>query len=634
MKDDTTDPVTLCAGNFDPEHPYYLLELDHRMNQTWPAMDFNSAEKNVVVTSVNVKSEHPESYYYEKFNYPMKPGEKQMLDFGEAYYADEDFKTLIQVAVTDKKVDGNTSKYMIWVVRGERSDSEVEMGVDLFYGMHQDEAHNAAENDLAVNKSTLYQAEERTLANGTAVMDDPANPGNRIEDLRVKDLWGTRYLDENGLMHVYPEIVDNEKVLYKDTSNGTLAVADTLPSGDQYKAMTKIKGFQSKTYLYTTTLPMSARYVTVDLSKLGSGAVDHASVVYNNAYYHVDSADNADPIKPTPDAQLNALVDVPLKQGERVGYIFVTVHPDLGDGLTKDDQVYKDNATTYVIRVKRLNNEAFANIWVTDTEYTGSDVGKNNRPDHYEQMWLMHDVDTPKTEFQGVRDMYDSGVNLVTGKVMDKNGKLPGEEGYINTYANETAISDLIDMTWDRNGTLSDNVAVTEGTQPHRTYVSDAKTPFVDYGVMVSSLDTYIYLNAEALHTNVDGSNDDYYIIIEEYGVEYPQQVDSRTYNGGKTPGWIHDAKFRLDPSKDGTQVFQFTIVNETTNTMGVYFLHVFREHDSDVLKVQTKLTGSVQTAATRVPVTDGDKLLPNFSTEIDPDGNGYKNDFEAKITV
>lgn len=64
-------------------------------------------------------------------------------------------------------------------------------------------------------------------------------------------------------------------------------------------------------------------------------------------------------------------MDIQLKQAEQVSYLFVTVHPDLktGDGLHKDDDFYKENATTYVIRIKRLNTEAFQNIWVTDTEF-------------------------------------------------------------------------------------------------------------------------------------------------------------------------------------------------------------------------------------------------------------------------
>ncbi|MCM1296082.1 MAG: hypothetical protein NC311_11120 [Muribaculaceae bacterium] len=647
VKDKNTTPPTMCASNFDPQHPYYLLELDHRMNQTWLKMDFDPAKLNVVVTSANVKANNPESYYYDVFNYTMKPGEKQLFDFGEAYYADEDFKTLLQVTVTDKSVpNGNVSKYMIWVVRGERSWAATsQMGVDLFYGMSEDESRAAAENDLAVSKAGLTQAEERTLANGTAVMEP--TPGILVEDLSLKDLWGTRYLEDrdgdgNFETYVYPGIIDNDKFLYRDTSdgqpyhNGQLKIVDVVPSG--VTALNRVTGFSTNTYLYTTTLPMSARYVTVDLTKLGSGAMDHASVVYNNAYYHVDPDSQPDPIKPTPDATLDALVNIPLKQGERVSYIFVTVHPDLGDGttLTKDDQYYKDNATTYVIRVKRLNNEAFANIWVTDTEFTmdGGTVTHANRPDHYEQMWLITDENDMKRPIVDVRGMYTGGVLDTSKKVTDANGKRPGEVGYVDTYASDAAVADLVDMTWDKNGALSDGTPITTGTQPHNIYVSDIKSPFVDYGVMVSSLDTYIYLNAEAFGTKPDGSNDDYYIIIEEYGVENPQQVDSRTYRGGTSRGRVDNAKFRLDPSKDGTQVFQFTIVNERTNTTGVYFLHVFRDHDTEVKTVQTKLVGKIATAATRVPVTDAEKADLDYGTKIDPDGNGYRNDFKAKITI
>lgn len=438
------------------------------------------------------------------------------------------------------------------------------------------------------------------------------------EDLTLRDLWGTRYIDIDGTMKVYPGIIDNDKKFYRN-SKGELVVADVLPSNETFTELTRVSGFNTLSYLYTTTLPMSARYVTLDLSKFGNHAADHASVVYNNAYYHTDAANEAaaaagtpiDPIDPVPDAALDARVNVPLKSGERVSYIFVTVHPDLGDPatLTKDDASYKQNATTYVIRVKRLNNEAFQNIWVTDTEYKDDTV--NNRPSHYEQMWLMRDTTKPKQEYNDVR------------------GKYAG--------ADDDTLADWIDITWLADGTdnkyddknnLISSMPATKGEQLHNIYDNDLTHGYTDYGAMVSTLDTYILLNAEAFGTAVDGTNEDYYIIIEEYGVNDPQHLDSRTYNGGTSRGRVTDAKFRLDPSKD-EQIFQFTIVNEKTGTMGVYFLHVYREHTEE-LKVQTKLVGTIQTAATRVPVADHEKGDP----KIDPTGDGYKNDFEAQISV
>ena len=618
-KDDGTKETVTCAPNFAPKHPYYLLTLDHRLNKAW--LKFKAKDnQRVTITASDVRGDHPESYLCKVD--ATNGDTAYLLDFGEEYYADEDYKALIDITVADNVPGGNVSHYMIWVVRGERSDSPSEMDVELFYGLSKDEAHAAAQDTVLANQATLYQAPERLMADKA-----PALAAGTAATLADEEKWGTYFL-EDGELKVYPGIIDNAKKLYRG-ADGELHVDDDVPAG--FTALSKVDGFNSKVYLYTTTLPMSAKHVTLDLSRFGEANVDHASVVYNNEYYYADGSHSSK--DPTEDHTLNALVDIQLKQAEQVSYLFVTVHPDLktGDGLHKDDDFYKENATTYVIRIKRLNTEAFQNIWVTDTEFKMTKKGtvtKDNRPEHFEQMWLIHDLDNMKQEFNDVRAMYDAAGNLLAGKL-------------------ESDLADQVDVTWLTDGTYSKNWGnavnpnvqtwtTTKGEQLHNVYDSDVRHQYADYGVMVSTLDSEIQLNAEAMGTGVNGENDAYYIIIEEYGVANPQRVDSRTFDDGDGPGKITEAKFRLDPSKDGEQVFQFTIVNTTTGTEGVYFLHVFREI-TDEKKVQTRVIGNMETAATRVPVYKDDGTLIDPADDpavVDPNGDGYKNDFVSTITV
>ena len=583
------EKTILCDPNFDPAHPYYLLTLDYRMNTTWLSMKFDEDTQDVRLTSADVRQKFPESYYYENFKFDMESEKKVMLNFGEWYYADEDFKTLLQVTVTEKGT-GNVARYMIWVVREDRHNSDSHIDLDLFYGITQPEANTAANTELEALRAELYQAQERA--------DDPATT-----DVDEQGLWGTLYYDKAGDIQLYPGIVDRTEEIYQITEGGKTVVRVAknraeVPAGGEI--LTKVKGFEEGVFLYTTTLPMSAKYTTLDLRRIGNA--QYANVVYNNRFYgdyrEVDGVRSNIYDLELPDSQIllaekgaeiKSVVDVPLKPGERISYIFVTAHADLNTAPA-GSQLYHESATTYVIRIKRVNTVAFQNLWVTDTETTDSNA---NIPQHYEQMWLMRDTEVPKKEYETVRGYYDASGNLVAGKTDEDVAKL------IDSKAR------------------------------HDIYDNDITHQYVDYGVMVSSLDTYIYLNAEAKGTRADGSNDGYHILIEEYGVENPQFVDSRTFQDGDGPGKITNAKFRLDPSKDGEQIFQFTIVDERTGEEGVYFLTVFRDHGDTELKVQTHVTGKVTTAAVRVPATQED-VDKGYAKNV----GDYLNDFEATWTA
>ena len=592
-----------CDPNFDPAHPYYLLTLDHRMNTTWISMKFDEKNQDVVLTSADVREKFPESYYYEGFNYIMKSDVKQKLDFGEQYYADEDFKTLLQVTVTDRDT-GNVARYMIWVVREARSSTDSHINLDLFYGITQNEANTGAQNARKDLQADLYQAQVREDNKTTATVDEGG-------------LWGTLYYDQSGQLQVFEGLVDQSQELYC-LADGVVRVANSraeVPAGGT--VLNRVKGFNENVFLYTATLPMSAKYTTLDLNRIGTA--QYANVVYNNRFYgnyYGEDGDRANVYDlETPNSQVllaeknaadKSLVDVPLKAGERVSYIFVTAHMDLNDAPA-GSPLYQQNATTYVIRVKRVNTVAFQNIWVTDTEKTGDATDKDNKPEHYEQMWLMNAVEQPKGEYETIHnDIYDL--------TADPNG---------NTFKTHQVDGNTVAYT------AEDVAALIDSQGRHDIYDNDITHQYVDYGVMVGALDTYIYLNAEAKGTAADGSNTGYYILIEEYGVENPQFVDSRTFQDGDGQGKITDAKFRLDPSKDGEQIFQFTIVDTNTGNEGVYFLTVFRDHKDTELKVQTHVKGEVTTAAVRVPATQAD-VDAGYAEKV----GDNTNDFEATWKV
>lgn len=159
------------------------------------------------------------------------------------------------------------------------------------------------------------------------------------------------------------------------------------------------------------------------------------------------------------------------------------------------------------------------------------------------------------------------------------------------------------------------NNVVDDGT--HNIYVPNIESHYANYGVMVDTLQSYIFLNAEAVGTSDDGMNNDYHIEISEYGAADPQTVSSipdaapnQNYVPGPNDGLgrITNARFRLNPSKDGNQIFQFTIVNDKTETAGTYYLYVFRNRDESAPTLQTHIKADMYTA--NLAGSDG----PDFS--------------------
>ena len=139
-------------------------------------------------------------------------------------------------------------------------------------------------------------------------------------------LWGSQYVDPaDGATKVWP---------------GLLQPTDTP---------TPLVNFDKTVKMYSTRLPMSAEFVTLDLDAIGD--TRNTTVMYNNNEY-------------SPDTPMDNLTTVGLEPGEETSYIFATVHPA---GAKKGDPDYEAKATTYVIRIDRVNTVALGNMWVTDT---------------------------------------------------------------------------------------------------------------------------------------------------------------------------------------------------------------------------------------------------------------------------
>ena len=187
-----------CDDNFEPEHPYYVVTLDHRISSFWLQAQAKKGQK-VVVTSEDVRNEYPESYYLgEDFRIDLTDGKAKHIDFADIgtfgnmgldYFADEDFKTLLTITVNDGV---NESKYKIWVVRAERSDSESRLDLDLFYGMTEAEA----EELKPANQGTLAWAGAHTSGS----RPDP-NDSNTVRDYTGR--WGSIYEKEDGTLGLW-----------------------------------------------------------------------------------------------------------------------------------------------------------------------------------------------------------------------------------------------------------------------------------------------------------------------------------------------------------------------------------------------------------------------------------------------